>query len=447
MEEFVIYAEKPINKEWEYVDIPAFILVAALLGILTSLHTRAMLAVTAFRQRMTVTLRHFQPAARMLETILYAALCASLSATVALLDPCTKKGESDLQYVAFNCPEGEYNTVASLLVTTSHSSVKLLFSGNNAGEIAASSSFVAFVTYFLLQVGLSGLPVPGGAFTATMLLGGLFGRCIGELFRDMGIVSTASGVYAVVGSAAMLSGFKQMTLASVLIVVECVNDLRLAPVVMLGVAVSLSVNWRMNERGHDEEQIVRKGLPFLEGEAPHELDNESALGLCDPLPEDAILPPEASLAEVRRALVASQVNYFPIRDGPAGSPCIGVLARARLEAALTAACGGREPAPDPRSLGGVEMAGDGAFDHDVDMEGESCPNLSRINRGENTVPLHYLMDPTPFTVVEDMPVPRLYSLFTKAGERAVVVTSIRGELRGIISREGLIDATRRPAVV
>ena len=37
-----------------------------------------------------------------------------------------------------------------------------------------------------------------------------------------------SGVYAVVGSAAMLCGFKQMTLAAVMIVVECINDLRLA---------------------------------------------------------------------------------------------------------------------------------------------------------------------------------------------------------------------------
>ena len=33
---------------------------------------------------------------------------------------------------------------------------------------------------------------------------------------------------------------------------------------MLGVAVSISINWWMNERGHDEEQIIRKKLPLLE---------------------------------------------------------------------------------------------------------------------------------------------------------------------------------------
>jgi len=437
-----------MNKEWEFRDIPVFIFVAALLGVVTSLHTRAMLAVTVLRQLFTSRVRRLQPCARILETMFYAGLCALLSAVVSLFDSCAKKGSSDLQYVTFNCPEGEYNTVASLLVTTSHSSVKLLFSGNNAGEISAWSSILAFVTYFVLQVGLSGLPVPGGAFTATMLLGGLFGRSVGELCRDLGIVRTASGVYAVVGSAAMLCGFKQMTLASVLIVVECINDLRLAPVVMLGVAVSMTVNWQMNERGHDEEQIIRKNLPFLEGEAPHELDSEAALGICDPLPEETILPPEASIVAVKRALLETQVLWFPIRDGP-GSPCIGILGRARLEAAMSAACGSDAARGSGRGpIEGIEPAEENPFEEKFDVEGESYPDLfRRIVPGVDTLPLHCIMDPTPFTVVEDMPAPRLYALFTKVGERCVLVTSIRGELRGVISREGLVAATRRTHVL
>merc|ERR1719362_1541769 len=229
--EFVIYAFLPQDNGWKWADLPLFTLVAAILGVLTSYHTRGMLACGVLRQKMAKRLERWQPWAKVVETVLYCALCALASVAVSLWAACEEEGPSGLQYVQLNCEEGKYNPTASLLVSTSHSSVKLLFSGNNNGEIHYTSSFLAFVTYYTLNVLLTGLPVPGGAFTATMLLGGLFGRGVGGLARELGLVlGTVTGVYAVVGSAAMLCGFKQMTLAVVLIVVECVNDLELAPV-------------------------------------------------------------------------------------------------------------------------------------------------------------------------------------------------------------------------
>merc|ERR1719277_1557944 len=179
-----------------------------------------------------------------METMMYCAVCALLSCMASLMSRCKDKpDDSGQQYVQFNCAEGQYNPVASLLVNTSHSAVKLLFSGNNEKEIRYRSSLLAFVTYFVLNVGLAGLPVPGGAFTATMLLGGLFGRAVGGIMRE-GLFedeTAVSGVYAVVGAAAMLSGFKQMAAAVVLIVVQCVNDMAITLVVMLSVSVALIV--------------------------------------------------------------------------------------------------------------------------------------------------------------------------------------------------------------
>lgn len=434
--EYVIYAESPQIKEWHWSDVPIFVVVAALLGVITSLHTRAMLAVTAWRQR-TAALWQWRRCSRICETVLYAAFCALLSAGASLLGTCTKDGSSGLQYVRFNCGEGEYNQVASLLVTTSHSSVKLLFSGNNAGEIQAGASILAFLAYFALNVGLSGLPVPGGAFTATMVLGGLFGRSVGAVCRELGLSHTVSGVYAIVGSAAMLCGFKQMTLAAVLIVVECVNDLTLAPIVMLGVAISMSVNWRLNRHGHDDEQILRKDLPHLDAEVPHELDGASALDLCDPLPDEAILPPEASIAAVRRALHHGQVGHFPVQEGASG-PCLGIVARPHLEAALQAAAGSPQQGRVVRGC----VASEELEDDDGESAGLEQVIGQNIPRGD-VLPLSRIMDPSPFTVAESMPAPRLYALFTKAGENAVCVASIRGDFLGIISRTGLISASRQ----
>ncbi|CAK9063950.1 unnamed protein product [Durusdinium trenchii] len=403
--EFVIYAETPQIKKWAWGDVPIFVALAALVGVLTSLHTRAMWRFAALRQSSRERWRRLQPWPVVVETTLYASLCAFTSGMVSLLAVCAKEGESGLEYVPFNCPEGQYNPIASLLVATSHSSVKLLFSGTNGGEIHASSSFLAFLTYTSLNIGLAGLPVPGGAFTATMLMGGLFGRSVGAFCHTLQVTGSPSGVYAVVGSAAMLCGFKQMTLASVLIVVECVNDLSLAPIVMLGVAVSMAVNWSMNERGHDEEVIHRRALPYLEPEAPHRFDALAALDLCSPC---CPLLPEAPLAQVLSAL-EEEAHYFPVKE-PDG-PCLGIASRAAVKSLL------------PSSS---------QAEH-VQLDSELVEEL---------LPIHRVMDPTPFTVVEDMPAPRLYSLFAKAGERAACVTSIRGDFRGLISRERLIALTR-----
>lgn len=235
----------------------------------------------------------------------------------------------------------------------------------------------------------------------------------------------------------MLCGFKQMTLAVVLIIVECVNDLTLAPIIMLSVSVSLFVNWQINERGHDEEQIHSKDLPFIEGEPPKLLDDVVARQLCDPLPfpPEAILPPDAPIAAVRAALeTIPKMCVFPIVDTVGRSPCIGIIMRTHLEAALRASCG----------LAGHMRTRSRAFIEDpfnVEEEKDVFRRSDSIPKGD-MLPLDRVMDPTPFTILEDMPAPRLYSLFSKAGERAVCVMSAQGEFVGIISRESLIKAAR-----
>jgi chloride channel 7 len=337
--------------------------------------------------------------------------------------------------VQFTCAEDEYNPIASLLVSTSHSSVKLLFSGENAGEFSSMASLLAFLTYSTLNVCLGGLPVPGGAFTATMLMGAMFGRSVGAFMDSLGYPSTISGVYAVVGSAAMLCGFKQMTLASVLIVIECINDLQLAPIVMLGVGISMAINWTLNERGHDEVLILRKKLPFLEAEPPRELENLMALDLCDRLPFETVLKPTASLASVEQALKEKDIMYFPIRSDATG-PCIGIVTRSHLEGVFQAAS----------QVSGSNSSARTA--EEIFPDTEMFTLAYRTGRADMSsgIPLEEIMDPTPLTIVDDTPAPRLYAMFSKAGERAAIVTSRVGEFRGIISREGLV-AHSRPAII
>ena len=47
--EFVIYAETSQQKKWQWGDVPIFTVLAAVVGVLTSLHTRAMLCFSSMR--------------------------------------------------------------------------------------------------------------------------------------------------------------------------------------------------------------------------------------------------------------------------------------------------------------------------------------------------------------------------------------------------------------
>ncbi|CAE8646828.1 unnamed protein product, partial [Polarella glacialis] len=199
--------------------------------------------------------------------------------------------------------EGKYNPVASLLLTTSEGAVKRLFSRHNVNEIHFRNELLAFLAYSTLNICLTGVPVPSGNFTGSMLIGGLAGRMMGALVRDYGQPGVAvSGVYAMVGSAAMLAGFKQMAVAVVVFITGAANDLNLVPPLMLAVTVALMLNKLINERGFDEEQILRKGIPYLGPEPPRLMDRMVALDLRDELPPEALLPPEASIRTVKDAL-------------------------------------------------------------------------------------------------------------------------------------------------
>ncbi|CAJ1427813.1 unnamed protein product [Effrenium voratum] len=119
-----------------------------------------------------------------------------------------------------------------------------------------------------------------------------------------------------------------------------------------------------------------------------------------------------SCASVLTALETG-AEYIPVRDGL--GPCLGICTRRALR----------------NLLGAREVA---------HHEGEQVFLDTELTQ---SLPIHRVMDPTPFTVTEDMPAPRLYALFAKAGEVAACVTSLRGEFRGILSRDQLIEAVQR----
>jgi len=439
---FVLYDWNPESNSWTWADVPFFVLVAAILGPFSALHTKLALDVGALRQRVHGHLARYQPYAKMIEAVLFAAFCALVCALVSWLAYCdteyTEQPFVSKSYVRFRCEEGAYNPVASLLLTTSEGAVRRLFSRKNSGDIYANNTFLAFLAYTFLNVSLTGIPVPSGNFTGTMLIGGLVGRFVGSVSQGTGLNLAVPGVYAMVGSAAMLSGFKQISMGVVVFIVEAANDLSLTPPLMLSVTISLLLNRMFLKNGFDEEQILRKNIPFLPLELPLRMERKIAAELCDALPPEALLPPEAPLWAVHRALEQKDVMDFPILNAvDAKKICVGFTTRDRLEAALNSSekkSRSRAMTEPTGASGGNQRQMRRALTHQDAEAGV----LDRAR-----LPVARLADPVPYMILEDTPASLFYALFTKARASVACVVSDSGEFRGVISRLGLIGAVRR----
>lgn len=221
-----------------------------------------------------------------------------------------------------------------------------------------------------------------------------------------------------------------MTLAIAALLVEASKDLSLIPMLMLSISVSHLVSTNISHHGYDEVLIHKKSVPYLEAELPHELEQgQLAIDLMDEYPDEAVLPAEAPIEIIEQAL-AADVDIFPVVDQE--GICLGTVTRPRLEAAVQA----HKPSERQSQV-------DDAVDKDVEVAvviKQLARRPSLTNNGVK-IPVHRLMDNCPFTILEDMPAPRFYSMFALGSVEHAAVISKRGEFRGVMTRRNLISAS------
>ncbi|CAE8629951.1 unnamed protein product, partial [Polarella glacialis] len=131
------------------------------------------------------------------------------------------------------------------------------------------------------------------------------------------------------------------------------------------------------------------------------------------------------------------VQDFPVIKE--GNICIGFTTRARLQAALKS-----------WEASGILCEGD--VGNKTQILGLGNEEMTQIISGiigressfsGSMLPVLRLAERSPYTVLEGMPGPRIYNLFAKAGAKSAAVVSEKGEFRGMISRNGLIEVVRR----
>lgn len=113
------------------------------------------------------------------------------------------------ELVPFQCPEGTYNQVASLYLTSADIAVRQLFhfreyEGQNHATFDTGPLFIFLIPYFIMAASIGGLMIPSGLFVPSILAGAAYGRIWGHLLHAMfpGKVADA-GTYALMGAAAI----------------------------------------------------------------------------------------------------------------------------------------------------------------------------------------------------------------------------------------------------
>jgi len=283
------------------------------------------------------------------------------------------------------------------------------------------------------------------------------GRLMGTGLNKLNIGTSHPGIYAVVGSGAFLGGFTHMTIAIVALLVEACHDLSLTNPTMIGIFVGRLFSQLICPHAYDEMLILAKGVPFLEAELPVGLEGaeNTAYSICKLLPEKAQLPKEATVQVLEAALEDDSVMDFPIVDE--NHVCVGTITRSRLKEALRLHKGeGEERKPKPgldlrRRKKTNESGTSGESGRSSQSGGQaeySELGMSKVFVTEcqgNTIRISRLMDPTPYTVLQDMPVARFLLLFTKVGIHTAVVMNKYAEFVGLVSKQSLIDATQGAA--
>ncbi|KAJ1355101.1 hypothetical protein KIN20_012373 [Parelaphostrongylus tenuis] len=140
-------------------------------------------------------------------------------------------------------------------------------------DVNTFHSLIAFqITFFILSIIASTLPIPSGIFMPVFVIGAAFGRTMGELMRmwyPTGLVQNVPssgihpGIYAVVGAAAFC-GAVTHTVSVAVIVFELTGQLVLLIPVMIAVLVANAVCSHLQPSIYDS--IIKiKRLPYLPG--------------------------------------------------------------------------------------------------------------------------------------------------------------------------------------
>ncbi|TDH74142.1 uncharacterized protein CCR75_002960 [Bremia lactucae] len=404
------------------------------------------------------------------------------------------------ELVRFYCPIGQYNDLASLMLTGGEIAIKHLFHAP-PDSFSVRNLVVFWLVMLVLACITYGLKIPSGLFVPALLIGAAYGRLWTRVINFVtslyNLKTVDPRLYGLVGSLAMLGGVTRMTISLTVIILECTGNVEFGLPLIL---TSFFARWVGNyyNEGIYDIHIHLRHVPFLDWNPPLRGSFLRVKHIMTAHPK--------TLRTVERAgvifdlLLSTKHNAFPVivEDPTFGSHFFaGIILRKQLNVLLSHRDFSFEKPkpfhrqPHPASCysdkkrsesfrrsrsSDVEASGRTRIDQkllesplahnyclsyqDMEVHYPRYPIPSRMHKDFRAavhagrvagdefytlqeedralwVDLTPYMNQTPYVIQEEAPFVRAYRIFRSAGLRHLVVVNRHNNVRGIITRREL----------
>ncbi|KAI5097783.1 H(+)/Cl(-) exchange transporter 7 [Silurus meridionalis] len=425
------------NVEYNLYEIPLFIVMGAIGGLLGALFNVLNYWLTIFRIRYL-----HRRCLQVMEAMLVAAVSAAVSfAMIYFSSDCQpfKKDSQEEYPLQLFCADGEYNAMATAFFNTPEKSVTSLFH-SPPGTYNPPTLALFTLAYFLLAFWTYGLTVSAGVFIPSLLIGAAWGRLFGILlsllFPSKNTIWADPGKYALMGAAAQLGGIVRMTLSLTVILVEATGNVTYGLPIMLVLMTAKIVGDYFIEGLYDVH-IRLQSVPFLHSEAPatsHWLTAREVMS--SPVTSFNKIEKVGTIVDVLSA-TSTNHNGFPVvvnsgTDNESGRLC-GLILRSQLIVLL-------------KHKVFVERMRSQQNRRRLQLKDfrDAYPRFPPIqsihvsqDERECLMDLQEFMNPTPYTVPEETSLPRVFKLFRALGLRHLMVVDDVNRVIGLVTRKDL----------
>lgn len=402
---------------------------------------------------------------RMMEVICVSLLVSFVSFLMPMIwNRCTEK-PADMQdwsnqeknlvdaLVPFQCEDGQYNEVASLIFTDADTAIKQLFHFREAGvddasTFSSAALFLFFVPYISLATIVYGIAVPSGLFVPSLLSGAAFGRLCGHLLHKLDHTSGTfadSGTYALMGAAAVLGGMARMTISLTVILLEATGDMQYVLPLMLTLMCARFTGNVFNEGLYDIH-IKLKNIPFLEPEVPSIAEKHEIVAGQVMSTDVKCLRPVERAGVVYDLLRNCSHGTFPVVDTASSGTLFGTASRDMLCTLLKRGAFGNPETlleyDDPSLLNGPKRLSPLVQWDTLERVYPRYPTIEDVDMRSSDrnclLDLRPYANTAPYTVNETASIQRTYRLFRTLGLRCLCVVNHSNQVVGIITRKDLL---------
>ncbi|KAM8961123.1 H(+)/Cl(-) exchange transporter 7 isoform 2-T2 [Pelodytes ibericus] len=421
------------ENSYKYFELPIFICMGAVGGILGALFNALNHWLTMFRIRY-LHRRYLQ--------VVEAVLVAAVTATVAFVmiycsTDCQPLREGAVEYpLQLFCADGQYSAMASAFFNTPEKSVRSLFH-DPPGTFNPQTLGSFTLLYFFLACWTYGLTVSAGVFIPSLLLGAAWGRLFGILLTYIPSSSWADpGKYALMGAAAQLGGIVRMTLSLTVIMVEATGNVTYGFPIML-VLITAKIVGDIFVEGLYDLHIKLQSVPFLHWEAPVTSHSLTAREVMSSAVTCLRRREKVGIIVDILSDTSSNHNGFPVveNNGDTGQPSrlCGMILRSQLIVLLK-----HKVFVERENLSMIQ----GRLSlKDFRDAYPRFPPIQSIHVSQDErdclMDLTEFMNPTPYTVPQEASLPRVFKLFRALGLRHLVVVDNRNRVVGLVTRKDL----------